>query len=538
MVDLPPKQQRWEQVLAQVRMQCSEDAFRVWEIAGNEADGSLPRRPAVRFASLLDRLVLFVMRSIAFADALWVPILLSYGHIDWPSGLFAAGGIGDPFGRTVAAKKMCLLETLGFVLYLVGVVMRFNTTAVSIKMGKEFVSSASILSFHLAAPTFWTDCLSLVGCLWWAVGIRSVAALRVLRLWRLPSSSNRIVDITLGSGRTGFLATVLELLCATWMWAHFCGCLWFFTVAHRFETWEEMDAAYPEAMPQDVVHAYIQCWGDGVSLLVGWNSPTPASATGKFTTTETLYCIIVGPSASMFLAFIFGRILKAIDQAEEQELRLGEQLARVESLLASLETPTDLRQRVLQYYAFTSVHNLEKATYEMLFEGLSWNLHVELKLFLFEQLVLGAPFFEELPPLLVMDMVKSFELLVFSPGDIVVKKGQVGSEMFFIVKGGVDVFVDDDATVKVAEKRVGDYFGEVALVLDEARTAWVVTNSYCVLAQLTKDAFQEFTQLAPEVRTSMLEKIVQMRGQAARTARAPVREARPPSHREDVPLLK
>merc|ERR1719277_2087639 len=110
-------------------------------------------------------------------------------------------------------------------------------------------------------------------------------------------------------------------------------------------------------------------------------------------------------------------------------------------------------------------------------------------------------------------MVKAFELSVFSPGDMVVTKGEVGSEMFFIVKGVVDILIEDGAhqrraSMKVAEKRMGDYFGEVALVLDnQVRTAWVCAHTFCVLAQLTRSAFEECMRGAPEVRQAMVHRI-------------------------------
>merc|ERR1711972_791727 len=102
------------------------------------------------------------------------------------------------------------------------------------------------------------------------------------------------------------------------------------------------------------------------------------------------------------------------------------------TVLESLAVPNTLRQRVLKYHGFLSVHNIDKSAYDVLFTGLSSGLYTQLKLWLFQSLVLHAPLFKEVPADLVLQMVSAFEEEVFSPGDLIVRKGAIGHEMFFI----------------------------------------------------------------------------------------------------------
>jgi signal-transduction protein with cAMP-binding, CBS, and nucleotidyltransferase domain len=58
--------------------------------------------------------------------------------------------------------------------------------------------------------------------------------------------------------------------------------------------------------------------------------------------------------------------------------------------------------------------------------------------------------------------------------------------MYFIVRGSVEILGDNEMLLAV--KNSGEYFGEVALVLDNmTRTAWVRARSYLVLARMTKE---------------------------------------------------
>ena len=57
------------------------------------------------------------------------------------------------------------------------------------------------------------------------------------------------------------------------------------------------------------------------------------------------------------------------------------------------------------------------------------------------------------------------KLQVFSPGDYVCRKGDVGKEMYIIKRGKLDVVADDGETVFVT---LGDgaVFGEVGLLIE------------------------------------------------------------------------
>jgi CRP-like cAMP-binding protein len=57
---------------------------------------------------------------------------------------------------------------------------------------------------------------------------------------------------------------------------------------------------------------------------------------------------------------------------------------------------------------------------------------------------------------------------------------------------------EKDEKIEVARMGAGRYFGEIALVTNEPRTATVVTVNRCAMLSITKENFQIFFEEAPE----------------------------------------
>jgi CPA1 family monovalent cation:H+ antiporter len=82
------------------------------------------------------------------------------------------------------------------------------------------------------------------------------------------------------------------------------------------------------------------------------------------------------------------------------------------------------------------------------------------------------------------------------PNDLIVRKGEPGSSMFFIASGAVEVALPDQS---IPLKR-GDVFGEIALLTGAPRQADVKALTYCRLLVLRKVDFDRFMAENRDVR--------------------------------------
>eukprot|EP01051_Picozoa_sp_SAG22_P015589 SAG22_NODE_2058_length_3066_cov_3.101112_1_plen_638_part_00 len=87
--------------------------------------------------------------------------------------------------------------------------------------------------------------------------------------------------------------------------------------------------------------------------------------------------------------------------------------------------------------------------------------------------------------------------VAFAAGAVVISKGGVDTEMYFVVAGGVDIHVEL-AVPPVAQLGPGRYFGEGALVTAEPRTAFVVAATDVELLVLTRADVQQILLAHPD----------------------------------------
>ena len=95
--------------------------------------------------------------------------------------------------------------------------------------------------------------------------------------------------------------------------------------------------------------------------------------------------------------------------------------------------------------------------------------------------------------------------------DTIIQRGDVGDKLYLIERGRVEVSVPGPLGDQVLDTlHDGDYFGEIALLLDVPRTANVWALGPCNLLVLSKADFQTLVQRLPRV-AEQLSPVIQER---------------------------
>ena len=96
--------------------------------------------------------------------------------------------------------------------------------------------------------------------------------------------------------------------------------------------------------------------------------------------------------------------------------------------------------------------------------------------------------------------------MVFSPGDLIIKEGDLSRDAYFLRRGHVSIFKGK----KLVTKFEGGVIGEISLMTEGARSASVVANEFCEAYRLKHQDFEDCLKVAPEdFKSHLKEKMVE-----------------------------
>lgn len=123
------------------------------------------------------------------------------------------------------------------------------------------------------------------------------------------------------------------------------------------------------------------------------------------------------------------------------------------------------------------------------------------KIRILDSLLAFSPLFSDLDADDRKYVLTKFKPDVYQPGEVIVREGAEGDFLFVIRSGTVEVKTKDikGREIKLAELGPGDFFGEIALITNNPRTATVVALTRVGILKMTKEDFKEVIQLYPSV---------------------------------------
>lgn len=110
------------------------------------------------------------------------------------------------------------------------------------------------------------------------------------------------------------------------------------------------------------------------------------------------------------------------------------------------------------------------------------------------------PIFAELEGSVLTGLAQRLDIERHAPGESIVRQGDFGDKFYIISDGEVEVLMGDESEQKrVSTLMKGDYFGELALVSGQARTATVRTLVPTELYSLAQSDFASLMEKEPEI---------------------------------------
>jgi glucose-6-phosphate 1-dehydrogenase len=118
-----------------------------------------------------------------------------------------------------------------------------------------------------------------------------------------------------------------------------------------------------------------------------------------------------------------------------------------------------------------------------------------------EDVLKRVAIFSDGDPLFLSQVVLALRPDVVAPGETIIRKGDMGRQMYVLVRGEAEVLDEAGRVVKLF--RDGDFFGEVALLIHTARTATVRARTVCDLMVLDQASFSRILHDHPQFAASV-----------------------------------
>ncbi|XP_019872466.1 cyclic nucleotide-gated cation channel subunit A [Aethina tumida] len=379
------------------------------------------------------------------------------------------------------------------------------------------VTDARKLRQHYLQSKQWrTDILSVLptdlAYIWWppyfSVKVPCPVIVRLNRLIKIPRLLEWFERTETDTNYPNVFR-ICKVVLAILVLIHWNACLYFaisYAIGFGTDNWVyNLDGPKNSTLARQYIYSFY--WSTLTLTTIG-ETPVPENDA------EYLFVVADFLAGVLIFATIVGNIGSMISNMNVARVDFQNRMDGVKQYMAFRKVGRELEARVIRWFAYTWAESgaLDE---ERVLSALPDKLKAEIAIRVHLDTLRKVRIFQDCEPGLLEALVLKLRLQVFSPGDYICRKGDVGKEMYIVKRGRLQVVADDGITV-LATLGAGSVFGEVS-VLDIAgnrtgnrRTANVRSLGYSDLFCLAKDDLLVALADYPEARATLTERGCQL----------------------------
>ncbi|XP_064543587.1 cyclic nucleotide-gated cation channel subunit A isoform X1 [Drosophila montana] len=328
---------------------------------------------------------------------------------------------------------------------------------------------------------------------------------RLLRLPRLWEWFDRTETATGYPNAFRICKVVLAIL----VLIHWNACMYFaisYEIGFSSDSWVyNLNGTRNNTLQRQYIYSFY--WSTLTLTTIG-ETPTPENDV------EYLFVVADFLAGVLIFATIVGNIGSMISNMNVARVEFQNRMDGVKQYMAFRRVGHELEARVIRWFAYTWSQSgaLDE---ERVLAALPDKLKAEIAIQVHMDTLKQVRIFHDTEPGLLEALVLKLKLQVFSPGDYICRKGDVGKEMYIVKRGKLSVVGDNGVTV-LATLGAGSVFGEVSVLeiagnrTGNRRTANVRSLGYSDLFCLAKRDLWETLADYPEARSTLTQRGCQL----------------------------
>ncbi|XP_067118054.1 cyclic nucleotide-gated channel rod photoreceptor subunit alpha [Osmerus mordax] len=250
-------------------------------------------------------------------------------------------------------------------------------------------------------------------------------------------------------------------------------------------------------------YAYSMYWSTLTLTTIGETPPPVQNSEYFFVVTDFLVGVLI-------FATIVGNVGSMITNMNAARADFQARIDAIKQYMSFRKVTKDLEKRVIKWFDYLWTNKKAVDEREVL-KFLPDKLRAEIAINVHLDTLKKVRIFADCEAGLLVELVLKLQPQVYSPGDYICKKGDIGREMYIIKEGKLAV-VADDGIKQFVVLSDGSYFGEISIMAIKGsragnrRTANIRSIGYSDLFCLTKDDLMEAMTEYPDAKAMLEEK--------------------------------
>ncbi|KAK0082477.1 hypothetical protein PV325_010314 [Microctonus aethiopoides] len=375
----------------------------------------------------------------------------------------------DPAGETLVVW-FCL-DYFSDLLYLVDIVFHFRTG-------------------YLEDGVLQTDAIKLRNHY-----MNSTTLVKIYRFWAFMDRTERHTNYPNLFRSTSLIHYLLVIF-------HWNGCL--YHIIYKNNGFGSKNWVFNDSETADVVKQYLQSyyWCTLALTTIG-DLPRPRSKS------EYLFVIAQLLFGLLLFATVLGHVANIVTSVSAARKEFQAKLDGVKTYMRMRRVPNHLQVKVIKWFDYlwlTQKCSDEEKAVSCLPDKLKAEIAINVHL----DTLRRVEIFQNTEAGFLCELVLRLRPVLFSPGDYICRKGEVGKEMYIVNRGRLQVVADNGKTV-LATLKAGSYFGEISILnmgtagkeCGNRRTASVRSVGYSDLFVLSKKDMWDVLKEYPAARVRL-----------------------------------